>query len=92
MQIWVLSTLDLTVQETTQQLLDSRLVDETKSIVEEWMGWIKLCLFLVNVLYSLILIANFTCIHSLRASFRCFNCALMYSSLLYTIGLSDEAS
>lgn len=41
MQIWVLSTLDLTVQETTQQLLDSRLVNEAKSIVQEWMGWIK---------------------------------------------------
>ncbi|RAH40554.1 flavin monoamine oxidase family protein [Aspergillus brunneoviolaceus CBS 621.78] len=40
---WIFSALDSAVRGTTQLLLDLGLVDEAKSIVNEWMGrWIKL--------------------------------------------------
>ncbi|KAL4800847.1 hypothetical protein BDV19DRAFT_396314 [Aspergillus venezuelensis] len=40
---WIFSALDSAVRGTAQLLLDLGLVDEAKSVVEEWMGrWIKL--------------------------------------------------
>ncbi|PKY02016.1 hypothetical protein P168DRAFT_272854 [Aspergillus campestris IBT 28561] len=40
---WIFSALDSAVRGTTQLLLDLGLVDEAKSVVNEWMGrWIKL--------------------------------------------------
>lgn len=40
---WIFSALDSAVRGTAQLLLDLGLVDEAKSVVNEWMGrWIKL--------------------------------------------------
>ena len=40
---WIFSALDSAVRGTAQLLLDLGLVDEAKTIVEEWMGrWISI--------------------------------------------------